>query len=150
MRILELRQANEQGAAVEVLDPKGARALTLDEATRAQNMPLTMAGFYDVKRPNGRHELVAVNADRRESDLDVISGGHAGIVAEYGSGAAECQLPEGDAKAQAHGILVVVLLAVLALAVAESLLGNRHLRGQHELSKLKRAKGGGNESTNRT
>src|ERR1039457_4935032 len=70
---LELRQAKEQGAAVEVLDPKGERALTLDEATRAQNMPLSMAGFYDVKRPNGRHELVAVNADRHESDLDVIS-----------------------------------------------------------------------------
>ncbi|MGA3042360.1 MAG: BatA domain-containing protein, partial [Bryobacteraceae bacterium] len=46
---LELRQAKEQGAAVEVLDPNGARALTLDEATRAQNMPLEMAGFYDVK-----------------------------------------------------------------------------------------------------
>jgi hypothetical protein len=70
---LELRQAKEQGAAVEVLDPKGERALTLDEATRAQNMPLSMAGFYDVKRPNGRHELVAVNADRHESDLDMIS-----------------------------------------------------------------------------
>ena len=80
-------RAKEQGAAVEVLDPKGARALTLEEATRAQNMPLAMAGFYDVKRPNGRHELVAVNADRHESDLDVIPEDTAGVVAEYGSGA---------------------------------------------------------------
>ena len=69
---LELRQTNEQGAAVEVLDPKGERALTLEEATHAPNMPLTMAGFYDLKRPNGQHELVAVNADRRESDLALI------------------------------------------------------------------------------
>ena len=28
-----------------------------------------MAGFYDIRRPNGRNELVAVNADRHECDL---------------------------------------------------------------------------------
>ncbi len=42
---LELRQAKQEGAAVEVLDPKGERALSLDEATRARNMPLTMVGL---------------------------------------------------------------------------------------------------------
>lgn len=132
---LELRQANEQGAAVEVLDPKGARALTLDEATRAHNLPLTMAGFYDVKRPNGRHELVAVNADRRESDLDVISADTLALWQNTAQGGQNASAAEGTEKPKPAELWWWVLLAVLALAVAESLLGNRHLKeGQHELS----------------
>ncbi len=59
----------EKGAAVDVVDPKGARVFDLREATTAQNVQFTMAGFYDIRRPNGRNELVAVNSDRRESDL---------------------------------------------------------------------------------
>ena len=124
---LELRQAKEQGAAVEVLDPKGERALTLDEATRAQNMPLAMAGFYDVKRPNGRHELVAVNADRHESDLDVISADTLALwqnTARGGQNASSSGEAEGPRPME---FWWYVLMAVLALAVAESLLGNRHL-----------------------
>ena len=65
----ELRDSKEKGAAVDVLDPKGDRVLSLEEATKAQNIQFTQAGFYDIRRPNGRNELVAVNADRRESDL---------------------------------------------------------------------------------
>ena len=65
----ELRDSKEKGAAIDVVDPKGERALSLQEATKAQNIQFTMAGFYDIRRPNGRNELVAVNADRRESDL---------------------------------------------------------------------------------
>src|ERR1017187_6378865 len=124
---LELRQAKEQGAAVEVLDPKGERARTLDEATRAQNMPLSMAGFYDVKRPNGRHELVAVNADRHESDLDMIS---ADTLALWQNTAQGQPNATSGGKAEAPKPMEFwwyVLIAVLALAVAESLLGNRHL-----------------------
>ena len=124
---LELRQAKEQGAAVEVLDPKGERALTLDEATRAQNMPLSMAGFYDVKRPNGRHELVAVNADRHESDLDVIS---ADTVALWQNTAQGQQNATSGGQAESPKPMEFwwyVLIAVLALAIAESLLGNRLL-----------------------
>jgi hypothetical protein len=123
---LELRQAKEQGAAVEVLDPKGARALTLDEATRAQNMPLAMTGFYDVKRPNGRHELVAVNADRHESDLDLISADTLALwqnTAQRPQNASSTGEVEGDSRTE---FWWYVLVAVLALAVAESLLGNRH------------------------
>ena len=131
---LELRQAKEQGAAVEVLDPKGERALTLDEATRAQNMPLSMAGFYDVKRPNGRHELVAVNADRHESDLDVIS---ADTLALWQNTAQGQQNATSGGESEAPKPMEFwwyVLIAVLALAVAESLLGNRHLTVDSEAS----------------
>jgi len=124
---LELRQAKQQGAAVEVLDPKGERALTLDEAARAQNMPLTMAGFYDVKRPNGRHELVAVNADRHESDLDMISADTLALWQNTAQGPQNAN-SGGDAEApKTMEFWWYVLIAVLALSIAESLLGNHHL-----------------------
>ncbi len=29
-------------------------------------------GFYDIRRQNGRHELAAVNPDRRESDFTTL------------------------------------------------------------------------------
>lgn len=128
---LELRQAKEQGAAVEILDPKGARALTLDEATRVQNMPLAMAGFYDVKRPNGRHELVAVNADRHESDLDVISADTLALWQNMALGQPNrTSGGEGEAPKPVE-FWWYVLIAVLALAVAESLLGNRYLTAEN-------------------
>jgi hypothetical protein len=125
---LDLRQAREQGAAVEVLDPKGARALTLDEATRARNVPLTMAGFYDVKRPNGRHELIAVNADRRESDLDPIAAETLALWQNTAQGQPQNAVSGGEPDApKLMEFWWYVLIAVLALAVAESLLGNKHL-----------------------
>jgi hypothetical protein len=127
---LELRQAKEQGSAVEVLDPKGQRALSLEEATRAQNMPLAMAGFYDVKRPSGRHELVAVNADRRESDLDVISADTLALWQNTAQGPRNATSGGETEAPKPVEFWWYVLMAVLGLAVAESLLGNRHLRAE--------------------
>ena len=123
---LELRNAKEQGASIEVLDPKGERALSLQEATRAQSIRLASAGYYEVHRPNGRQELVAVNPDRQESDLDVVPQDTLALwentahgVSEAGSG--------GDAERKPKEIWWYVMLAVLAVGIAESLLGNRHL-----------------------
>jgi hypothetical protein len=122
----ELRESREKGAAVDVVDPKGERALSLDEATKAQNIQFTMAGFYDIRRPNGRNELVAVNADRRESDLTpappetlALWQNTANGTVEAGSSVAGEQKP--------LSLWWYVMLLVLALTVAESLLGNQHL-----------------------
>jgi Aerotolerance regulator N-terminal len=125
---LELRQAKQQGAAVEVLDPKGERALTLEQATHAQSMPLTMAGFYDARRLSGGHELIAVNADRHESDLDVIPPETLALWQNASQVKAAAAAGEGKAEERKPKELWwYVLMAVLVLAVAESLLGNRHL-----------------------
>jgi hypothetical protein len=70
---LDLRQGQSRAAAVEVLDPAGKRALGLSEAAKAQTLPLNQEGFYEVRRGGGRQELIAVNIDRRESDLTPIS-----------------------------------------------------------------------------
>jgi hypothetical protein len=122
----ELRDSKEKGAAVDVLDPKGERALSLEEATRAPNIQFTMAGFYDIRRPNGRNEMVAVNADRHESDLTPVSPDDLSLWQNTAQGTAGTS--EGAAGEQKPlSLWWYVMLAVLALAVAESFLGNRHL-----------------------
>ncbi len=124
---LELRAAREQGTTVEVLDPAGKRALSLEESARAQTIALTSEGFYDVRRPSGRHELVAVNADRRESDLDVLPAETLALWQNTGKGAASAA-DAGEAGAETkQSFWWYVLLAALALAVAETIVGNQHL-----------------------
>jgi hypothetical protein len=122
----ELRDSKEKGAAVDVVDPKGDRALNLDEATKAQNIQFTMTGFYDIRRPNGRNELVAVNADRHESDLTPASPDSLSLWQNTAIGTAEAG---GSAAGEQKPLSLwwYVMLAVLALTIAESLLGNQHL-----------------------
>jgi hypothetical protein len=122
----ELRDSKEKGSAVDVVDPKGGRVFDLKEAATAQNVQFTMAGFYDIRRPNGRNELVAVNSDRRESDLTPASTEDLKLWQNTANGTSG-----GDSSATSEqkpvSLWWYVMLAALALAVAESVLGNRHL-----------------------
>lgn len=67
---LDLRSDQKRASSVEVIGPKGDRALSLKEAAAANTLRLIESGFYDVRRENDRQELIAVNIDRRESVLD--------------------------------------------------------------------------------
>jgi hypothetical protein len=122
----ELRDSKEKGSAVEVVDPQGGRVLSLEEATQAQNIQFTSAGFYEIRRPNRADELVAVNADRHESDLTPAPTETLALWQNTSQGSSE----GGGAAAGEQKPLSLwwyVMLVVLALAVAESLLGNQHL-----------------------
>ena len=122
----ELRGAGEKATAVDVFDPKGERVFSLAEAATAQNIQFTSRGFYDIRRPNGRNELVAVNADRRETDLAPAPPETLRLWQNTASGIAV----SGQAAAAGQSRLSLwwyAMLAVLACAIAESLLGNRHL-----------------------
>ncbi len=123
----ELRDSKEKGAAVDVVDPKGDRALSLDEATKAQNIQFTMAGFYDIRRPNGRNELVAVNADRHESDLTPLTKESLTLWQNTATGTADAGAGTVDDSTRPVSLWWYVMIVVLLLAVAESLLGNQHL-----------------------
>jgi hypothetical protein len=128
----ELRDSKETGAAVDVLDPQGERVLSLEEATKAQNVQFNLAGFYDIRRPNGRNELVAVNADRHESELTPAAQETLTLWQNTANG------PSGSAEGTTQtdrkplSLWWYVMVAVLALAVAESLLGNQHLKVDKE------------------
>jgi hypothetical protein len=128
----ELRDSKEKGVAVDVLDPKGERALSLEEATKAPNVQFTMTGFYDIRRPNGRNELVAVNSDRHESDLTPAPQETLSLWQNTAQGTAvPGEATEGEQKPLS--LWWYVMLAVLALAAAESFLGNRHLAVDKEV-----------------
>ncbi len=121
----ELRDPGEKAAAVDVFDPKGERVFSLAEAATAQNIQFTTDGFYDIRRPNGRNELVAVNADRRESDLAPAAPETLRLWQNTASGVAASGQAAGEQSRES--VWWYVMLAVLACAIAESWLGNRHL-----------------------
>jgi hypothetical protein len=131
---LELRTAKEQAVSVEVIDPAGQRPLSLKEATTAQSFQLTSAGFYELHLANGRHDMVGVNADRRESDLDIIP---ADVMALWrgNSGTTAQQTSSGGAtqeSAQPYGLWWYLILGMLAVALAESLVAARYLGTRRE------------------
>lgn len=128
---LSLTRAAESGAAAEVIGPDGRRALSLAEAVTAQSLPLLRAGYYEVRRGNGRNQSLAVNPDPRESDLDLIPADTLDLWRNSGAG------PEAAASAPRQEQARrewwrIVLLAALALAAAESLAANTYLKGQSE------------------
>ena len=131
---LELRNAKEQAVSVEVIDPAGKRPLTLKDATTAQSFQLTQAGFYELHLANGRHDLIGVNADRRESDLDVIS---ADTMALWrgNSATGQQQAAAGGTtqeNTRTYGLWWYLMLGLLAVTLAESLVASRYLGTSRE------------------
>jgi hypothetical protein len=104
--------------------------LSLDEATKARNFALDREGFFEIKTAAGRRSLVAVHADRRESDL-------APIPAETldlwkGTGSSD-PTPGGGAGGtggadEPWGLWPYILLLLLGVAVAESVVADGFLR----------------------
>ena len=133
---LELRSSKEQAVSVEVIDPDGHRPLSLKEAASAQTYQLTRAGFYELQLANGRHDVIGVNADRRESDLAVIPDDVLSLWRENPAAGAAQAAAGGQAQEQTkpYGLWWYIMLLVLAAAVAESLLADQYLGIQQEES----------------
>ena len=135
---VDLRAAKDQGVAVEVLDPDGKRALNLKEASTAQNIRLTREGFYEIRRANGRQEMVAVHADRRESDLAIVSPDTLALWRDTGKGGAtaEAAVTPGETAAKRPSSLWrIFVILLLLVALVESLLANRYLGVAREREK---------------
>jgi hypothetical protein len=135
---LELRSARERSIAVDVIDPEGKRPLSLTEAASVQTFTVTHEGFYELRRGSGRNEVVAVNADRRESDLAPMSedamalwtgdgGGERGANQPVAAG------PGGTEKVEETvSYWWYVMMGLLAAALAESWLASRYLGVEQE------------------
>jgi hypothetical protein len=131
---LELRTAKDQGTAVEVLDPDGKRALSLKDATTAQTYQLPREGFFELRRANGRHELVAVHADRRESDLSLIPKETQALWQNLGRGGDQNNGPggPGSAKTTPYSLWWYFVLALLIISLVESLFASRYLAAENK------------------
>ncbi|MEJ7608199.1 MAG: hypothetical protein WKF37_18515 [Bryobacteraceae bacterium] len=123
---LELRSQRDTGSAVEVIGPGGQRLLSLKEAASAQAYRFAAEGFYEVRRGNGRNELIAVHADRRESDLDTIPKETLALWQNTGKVRAEAGGITGT-EAKPYRLWWYFALALFAVAVAESLFSGRYL-----------------------
>jgi hypothetical protein len=144
--VIALRTAKEQGISVQVIDPAGRRPLSLQEAVSARSYPLAQAGFYEVRLANGRHDLIGVNADRRESDLTPLGEDLLTLwrgssnVGDWSRGSSD--VPGGDSSAAAtaaapgmppqliaapRSLWWYAMLCVLAAALAESAIGSQYL-----------------------
>jgi hypothetical protein len=130
---LELRRSKEQTISVEVVDPEGRRPLSLKDASSAQTYQLTQAGFYELKLANGRHDVIGVNADRRESNLEVIPDDTLALWRGNPAGAAQAGAT-GQAQEQTrpYSLWWYIMLLVLAAAIAESLLADQYLGTQQQ------------------
>ena len=141
---LELRNAKEKAQGVEVTDPEGKRPLTLGEAASAQSFQLTEAGYYQLRLANGRQDEVGVNADPKESNLDVIPGDILALWQGKGGESSQQALSAGTASAGTassgpaapnktpQSFWWYVLLLGFAAALAESALASRYLGTQRE------------------
>ncbi len=144
--LLQLRTQREAAAVgVEVIDPSGQRGLTLQTSASAQTYPLSRTGFYEVRLANGRHDLVAANSDRRESDLtpmpnDVLALWRGGSPAEGANSGTPgyASAPPAAPAAPLSGAATpsstlksslwwYAISGLLILALAESLLGSGYL-----------------------
>ncbi|MBZ5699364.1 MAG: BatA and WFA domain-containing protein [Acidobacteriia bacterium] len=129
----ELRSSKEQAVGVEVIDPDGHRPLSLKEAASAQTFQLTRAGFYELQLANGRHDVIGVNADRRESDLAVIPDDVLSLWRGNPAGAAKAAAGrQAQEQTKPYTLWWYIMLVVLAAAVAESLLADQYLGIQQE------------------
>jgi hypothetical protein len=122
------------GTSVEVVGPDGKRPLSLAEEATAQTFRLTQAGFYQVRFASGRDALIAVNADPKESGLQLISDDTLKLWSAAGepeSGSA-ATTATAEATKNAYGLWWWVMLLILAAALAESLVASRYLGTQRE------------------
>lgn len=127
-----LRHGAKQGAA-DVVGPDGRHELSLAEASQAPSFNLDQGGFYEISRADGRRVLMAVHADRRESDLRTIpndtlelwrntgdtSGGGAGV-------------PGQQTTERPWSFWRYVLAGALVMALAESIFASRYLKEERQ------------------
>lgn len=110
--------------AVEVLDPQGRRALSFAESARGTPVELDQTGFWRVLRGGGRDRVVAVNVDRRESDLEPVPED----TLKLWPAAASAAAGQGrGGEPPARPLALWILAAALAAALVEAVLASYYL-----------------------
>lgn len=115
----------------EVIGPDGQRALSLTEAAKTPAFRLRREGFWEIRRPNGRHELIAVHADRRESELAAVPKDT--LTLWQSTGKPEVTAGGEQSNERPYGLWWYVLVVLLAMAVVESLFASRYLKPDSSL-----------------
>jgi len=127
--------ASNNAVTVDIVGPDGKRPHSLKEAAAADSFQLAKAGFYQIRFANGRDALIAVNPDRRESDLEAIPDDVLKLWSGSGNaGSAEAVAAEATAEERNNvsSLWWWVMLLVLMVGLAESVVASRYLGTQRE------------------
>lgn len=118
----------------QIFDPKGQRVLDLASTTNAERLVPTELGFYEIRHANGTR-WVAVNSDRRESDLRRLPPGY---IARWQ--ALRQRQPEPlpaasqtQQRSEARSLGPALLWIAALLLIAELLMANRYLAVRREV-----------------
>lgn len=123
----------------QVFLPDGSPMLSLSQQAQVQRVTFETPGIYGLQTARGEH-LVAVNTPDTESDLAPISDQ---LVAQWRNLAAEANTPENLAENSIQSSSITRLLSIedwllpllLLIILAESVLGNAHLKVRREISR---------------
>ena len=127
-----LRHAKSETTAADVVGPDGKHELSLSDASQAMTYDLSQAGFYEVQSAGGRRSLLAVHADRRESDLTTIPAETLDLWRNTGSDAPVEKTATGQTSTTPWSLWRYVLLLALIAACVESLFAVRYLKQERE------------------
>ena len=132
-----LRQAGSRATAADVIGPDGKHELSLADATKASSFDLENDGFYEVQRADGKRRLMAVHADRRESDLTTIPAETLELWRHTGSTSTEAAhtgalTRSAEQQTQPWSLWRYVLILALGVGLTESVFGTRYLRKERQ------------------
>jgi hypothetical protein len=127
-----LRYAKSETTAADVVGPDGKHELPLSDASKAMTYDLAAAGFYEVQSANGRRSLLAVHADRRESDLTTIPDETLDLWRNTGSKTPAEKTGKEMSSTSPWSLWRYVLLLVLIAACVESVFASRYLKEERE------------------
>ncbi|HTZ48431.1 MAG TPA: BatA and WFA domain-containing protein [Verrucomicrobiae bacterium] len=114
---------------VEVIDPAGHRPISLSEARSVQSLRLERAGFYQVRLANGHDAVIAVNPDRRESDLTPLTEDvqRLWIGSPSVTASPNAETTAVEVSYRAIGLWWYVMFFALFVALAETTLASRYM-----------------------
>ena len=127
---VELRKTKDAGASADVIGPGGEHLLSFREATSAAAFSPPRVGFYEVRRADGRRTLLAVHADRRESDLAPIPEETLSLWRNMGQSRGLDATSGAGSETRPFSLWRFALIFLLAAALAESVLANNYWSGK--------------------
>ncbi len=129
---VSLRHPGNVGTAADVIGPDGKHELALSEAAKALSFDVTRSGFYEITRADGRRSLVAVHADRRESNLESVPDETLELWRNTGDTSESASGPVQRKETRPWSFWRYVLAAALFAALLESVFASRYLKEERQ------------------
>ena len=124
-----LRQSKSHNASADVIGPDGKHEIALSDATRIMTFNPAREGFYDIHQASGTRLLLAVYADRRESNLTQVPQETLNLWRNTSNGALAAETGPVVTKIP-FSLWRYILALLLMAAVVESIFAARYLSSE--------------------